>query len=407
MTHESPSLAVPLPSTYAPLSSAPPTPFARTAEPKARLDALTSMRFVAAFMVVVFHTTVATPIIAAAPRLLRSFIECGYVWVGFFFVLSGFVLSYQYSDRIPTSRRAMRGFLIARLARIYPGHLLGFALIVPLLLVKRGATDLPPGGTPAVVADVLATLGLAHSWIPAFALTFNFASWSIATEFFFYLCFPFLALVTTRWPLRRVVLLGLFTYIAAVAFNLAYCAHDPFGWLGNDWDHDAGRNFVKFFPLVRLPEFVLGLVAGRLFAERGRLGWTPSAGARAVTIAIVLILGGLAFGDRVPYTLMHNVALSLPFVALILGLALSPASPVARLLSRASFVALGEASYSVYILQALVLWLFYYRDAIVGSTNLWVAVSTRAAVLATVVGIALLSHHYIESPMRRRLRRFA
>ena len=142
-----------------------------------RLDSLTSMRFVAAILVIVFHITSNTPFLETAPRLVRSVVDCGYVWVGFFFVLSGFILSYQYADRIPSTGAARREFLVARLARIYPGHLLALLLLVPLWMIKRWPGDLPPGGRRAAVATVLATLGLVHAWIPSFALTLNFPSW--------------------------------------------------------------------------------------------------------------------------------------------------------------------------------------------------------------------------------------
>ena len=76
-----------------------------------RLDALTSMRFVAALMVVIFHTSSKAPFFAAVPWPLHSIIDCGYVWVGFFFVLSGFILSYQYLDRVQAGHFSAREFL--------------------------------------------------------------------------------------------------------------------------------------------------------------------------------------------------------------------------------------------------------------------------------------------------------
>ena len=157
-----------------------------------RLDALTSMRFVAALMVVIFHMSSQAPFFAAVPQPLHSIIDCGYVWVGFFFVLSGFILSYQYFDRVQAGQFSAREFLIARFARIYPVHLLNFLVVAGLLAVKTWPWEgaLPPGGSLVTLVDVGATIALVHSWVPSFALTFNFPSWSISTEFFFYLCFP-------------------------------------------------------------------------------------------------------------------------------------------------------------------------------------------------------------------------
>jgi len=377
------------------------------AAPKLRLDALTSMRFVAAVMVVVFHVCSGEAFFAAVPLLLHSVIDCGYVWVGFFFVLSGFILSYQYFDRIREGRFSKRDFWVARFARIYPGHVVGFVLVLGLLLVKSWDWDfaLPPGGAVVTYADVGATLALVHSWVPSFALTFNFPSWSISTEFFFYLCFPALAGVVVHWPLGRVIAFGVGTYAAAVVTNLVYCALDPYGWIPNDWAHDASRNFIKFFPLVRLPEFVMGVVAGRIFAERERIGLTAAVGVRLIACGTLAVLFGLAFGNRVPFALMHNVALSVPFVILVLGLALAPSSAGAKALSHRYLVALGEASYSVYILQAVVIWWLITSDDLRKSTDLAVAIPARVAVVLGVVLLALVSHRYLELPARERIRR--
>lgn len=368
--------------------------------PKERLEALTSMRFVAAALVVVFHITHQTPVMQRLPRLLQSGLESGYVWVGFFFILSGFILSYQYGHRVDTERFDLREFWLARFARIYPGHLLGFLLVAGLLGVKVWDGGLPPGGGPGMVMDVAATLGLVHAWVPSFAITFNFPSWSISVEAFFYLLFPVLALASTRLSLRRFLLLAGLLYFASVAGHVAYCAVTPFGWLGNDWAHNAGRNFIKFFPLLRLPEFVLGMAMGRLFAARNELALTEARGRRLAQIAAALVLVGLCASDRIPLALMHNVALSLPFAALVLGLALAPTASFGTWLSHPILVALGDASYSIYILQVPVIWLFVQKVEWLHSTSLPFALAHRTAILVTTTALALVSHRFLETPAR-------
>jgi len=368
------------------------------------------MRFVAALMVIVFHTSSGAPFFAAVPWPLHSIIDCGYVWVGFFFVLSGFILSYQYLDRVQAGHFSTREFLLARFARIYPAHLLGFVIVAGLLPIKKwpwgAGGGYPPGGTIASFADAGATLALVHSWVPSFALTFNFPAWSISTEFFFYLCFPLLVLAAVRWRLRRVIAFGVAVYVSAVAGNLLYCAMDPYGWLGNDWAHDEGRNFIKFFPLVRLPEFCIGVVIGRVFAERTRLRLTETIGEKLIIAGGIAVLFGLSMGERVPFVLMHNVALTIPFALLVLGFALAPAYRRARWLSHRFLVALGEASYSAYILQAIVLWIFLYPDGLYESADMRIALSSRAAVIAAIIGLSLLSHQRVEQPLRRWIRQF-
>jgi peptidoglycan/LPS O-acetylase OafA/YrhL len=91
----------------------------------------------------------------------------------------------------------------------------------------------------------------------------------------------------------------------------------------------------------------------------------------------------------------------------VLGFALAPSSPGARWLSRPFLVALGEASYSVYILQAVVFWFFLFPKGLYGSADMRFAVSSRAAVIVGIIVLALLSHRYVELPLRRRIRQFA
>jgi peptidoglycan/LPS O-acetylase OafA/YrhL len=182
--------------------------------------------------------------------------------------------------------------------------------------------------------------------------------------------------------------------------HLAYCAVAPFGWLGNDWAHDAGRNFIKFFPLLHLPGFVLGMAMGRLYGARQELGLTQLVGQRLARVAAILVLAGLCVSDRIPLALMHNVALALPFAALILGLALAPATSFGRWLSHPIPVALGDASYSLYILQVPVIWLFVQKVEWTNATSLPFAFFYRAAILAAVTVLALVSHRFLETPAR-------
>ncbi len=372
--------------------------------PRERLAVLTSMRFLAAALVVVFHISHRAPVMEHLPRLLRSSVESGFVWVSFFFILSGFILAYQYGHRVGTPRFDLGQFWLARLARIYPGHLLGFTLVAALLSIKAWNGGYPPGGGGVRILDILATLGLAHAWVPPFALTFNFPSWSISVEACFYLLFPLLAVVSNRLPVRRFLGLACLLYAASVLGHLAYCAWTPHGWLGHDWAHEGGRNLIKFLPVVRLPEFVLGVAAGRLFAARRELGLTEPLGRWLARFAALLVLIGLCAGDRIPTAMMHNVALALPFAALILALALSPSGSFGPWLSHPALVALGDASYSLYILQVPVIWLFVQRVAWLNATGLPFALAYRAAILATATVLALASHRYLETPARSWIR---
>jgi peptidoglycan/LPS O-acetylase OafA/YrhL len=177
--------------------------------PRARqkLDALTSLRFLAAFHVVLFHwaPTLAGKSAAAISRLTHNepaavgLVAMGFAratvnilrvgpWsVSFFFVLSGFILVYNYGD----DRRPLNTarFWVARLARIYPVYLLGFFLAMPFVL--NSLWQAHEHAHQAVTAGFLAVT-LSQSWVPRFATFWNIPAWSMSDEAFFYALFPIL-----------------------------------------------------------------------------------------------------------------------------------------------------------------------------------------------------------------------
>lgn len=92
---------------------------------------LTSLRFLFALMVFTSHLD----FVKGAPSwynwLSRNIFFEGYLGVSFFFILSGFVLSYSYKEKIIYHSISLKDFYIARFARVYPLHLLTLFLILP------------------------------------------------------------------------------------------------------------------------------------------------------------------------------------------------------------------------------------------------------------------------------------
>lgn len=151
---------------------------------------LTSLRGIAALGVAVAH-------FGDDPLLLRQ-----YLWVDFFFILSGFILCHAYSRLFlgELSRNALRAFARARFFRIYPLHL-AMLLVLVLVQVERliahaigfaisSAPFSPPHYT---LKDLGLSLLLIQSWWGQTAdYSWNQPAWSISTEFFAYLLFPVL-----------------------------------------------------------------------------------------------------------------------------------------------------------------------------------------------------------------------
>jgi peptidoglycan/LPS O-acetylase OafA/YrhL len=162
------------------------------------IPALTSMRGLAAVLVMLGHFGPFFPVINANGIPVDN-----YMWVDFFFILSGFVLARSYSAHFKNGckTKTYAGFMGRRLLRIYPVHLVALGAMV-LVEMHRYAVyasmriELPNpafGDTgdksmPALFENLL----LVQSWGPLKHFSWNQPSWSLSCEFLAYLLFPLL-----------------------------------------------------------------------------------------------------------------------------------------------------------------------------------------------------------------------
>src|SRR5580765_6799201 len=155
---------------------------------KAELPALTGIRFYAALLVFLSHV----PLIPGMDRMAEHHLvfDAGVVGVSFFFVLSGFILTYNYADVFSLSlgHHDYRKFVWDRLTKIYPVHCSITLLMIPLQLLSP---NLPLDWRAAPVHLLLAQC-FWPSPEPPFYKYLNVPSWSISCEWFFYLCASFI-----------------------------------------------------------------------------------------------------------------------------------------------------------------------------------------------------------------------
>lgn len=162
------------------------------------ISSLTSLRGIAAWWVVIYHFREALGL-QPESQLLQT-IEKGYIAVDFFFILSGFVIFINYhSSFLQPSFQTVRDFLVKRLARVYPLHL----VIMLLFLASPLALNL--FSNEGFISDrydpyyYLASLLMIQNWGFFDNLAWNIPAWSISTEFGAYLAFPFLAVILQKW----------------------------------------------------------------------------------------------------------------------------------------------------------------------------------------------------------------
>jgi peptidoglycan/LPS O-acetylase OafA/YrhL len=343
----------------------------RTVGGRPRLDSLTGLRFVAALMV--FGNHVADYSIPDARGFAADVFEVGRVGVSFFFILSGFVLTWASADAVgrPT-------YLWRRVARIHPSHLVTW---LPGIVVF---------GTGGALLGPLLSLPLLQAWHPSGPVHFggNPVSWSLSCEVFFYATFPFLvgplASLSHRW---RLGVLGLLVAAAALA---------PFAASAVAPDHVAYWA-VYVFPPTRLLEFVAGVLLALLLID-GRL---PNVSLSAAGAALA---GSYLLATQLPLIHRPVSVTFVPFALLIVAAAQRDLARRPTVAARPAMVRLGEWSYAFYLVHLFAL---HALDQVVGLTDrsplAMVALAALALLLAQTLAAAL--HLAVERPAERWLRR--
>ena len=320
---------------------------------RADLPSLTSLRAFAALGVFLFHL--------GAYGLPYNAHRAGYVGVAFFFVLSGFVLTWNVHGPVD-----LRRFWVRRVARIYPAHI-AIWLVILVLPVTTGVISL---------GQALTNLTLVQAWIPSerFAYSMNGVTWSLACEVFFYLLFPLLVAVARRTRTRVLWAAAgtLFLVSGVVVVTIAQTMP------GETW-----AAFAEVNPLVHLNEFVLGIVAALSVRRGHRLPW------QVVAATLLVCVGGAVLMHEKPAL---NVWATPVFVVLIVL--------VVQIELRRDFwlghrwlVYAGTVSFAFYLVhQRVIVWC----DRAVGDGYLSAAI---ALPVSAVLAVAL--HHLIEKPAHR------
>jgi peptidoglycan/LPS O-acetylase OafA/YrhL len=315
------------------------------------LRPLTSLRFVAAMMIVVTHAPAHFnwPWANALPKTLVH-------GVSFFFVLSGFILTHVYSSKpFPGYRR----FVVARFARLWPVHIV--ALILLCWFIRSDSITFDGPG----IFNKWATLGfnvaLLHSAMPFtdYQFSWNSVSWSISTEVFFYLAFPLLLIDIRRTWGRKL--------LASVLVALAIYAGLRFAGLPAD-DYDIYKVSIQSAtyanPFTRGFEFCLGMGAWAVWDKYlRRAAIAPHLWTFVEAVAIVLAVAWLWLGfmAMMPHVRPATVRILLAnsgscwIFALVIMILAAGHGAIGKMLSAPWAVFLGEISFAVYMVHQILM----------------------------------------------------
>ncbi|HEY9759863.1 MAG TPA: acyltransferase [Oculatellaceae cyanobacterium] len=363
-------------------------------EKRKQLKALTGLRIFAAMMIVFYHSADSFSIdhkhIFSSLALVQG--------VSLFFVLSGFILTYNYPT-LATSQDRLK-FMLMRLARIWPVHFLT-AIAATILLADHWLSH------PYIL---LPNYLLLQGWIPIerFFFSLNSVSWSVSAELLFYCCFPFICPLVLCKPFRMI---ALFALMAATFVGVSRFFPETVGHL----DDVTSFGVAYINPLVRIFEFIVGIATcGAYLKYRNQLSRLKGPILHIAEFTIVLIvlcfIGGvkrwfnpIALDGMAPNLSRWVECSSGVFVyaMLVLFFALEKGW-IQKILSRSLFVWLGEISYSVYLVHWL--WIKVFVRGDFAQLHL-PRLANFGLYIFLVLASAALIHAFVEKPARAYLGR--
>ena len=336
--------------------------------------ALDGYRFVAALFVVLYHYDAEFGI--GFSRLSPAVVRLN-AFVDFFFILSGFVIAVAYRNRMVDEADYFR-FLKARVARLYPLHLLTLAGSISLLGVAAVTGQKPNHPEILGLSALPANLMLIHAWGLIDHPSFNAVSWSISAEWFCYLLAPLVFLSLRRLP--AIVNLAL-----PVVFVLAMVAARRAAGLG-PWT-EAAYDFGAF---RALPAFFLGaLIAFQI----ERIAAAFPSNALIAPASFVAALAALHFQA-------NEIVVAAAFALCIAGSAVRALHRGRDPMASAPMQALGGVSYTLYMTHYLLATPVLFAARKLGWIGTWSGAMAALATLCVAVTLCFLIRRYFEMPAK-------
>ncbi len=356
-------------------------------ERKPAMPALTGLRTLLALLILLFHFTPAG--LQWGWFSLYPLINIGYVFVSFFFLISGFILSYNYADR--PGGLNIADFWVARLSRLYPVYFLTMLISIPMLIAEyhvRSHTQFWEGA--------IATTLLLQGFFPDLATFWMTVTWTLSCEIALYLLFPMLLKLRLPKNPWKLLALGLGLWLIGLIPHTIYIFTDP-DHLGKMADRYSGGFWLetlKYTPLAYLCTFLAGLTLGRLHEAAKLTSRSRALIGLCGFTAVWFVAYHLA--EKLPYVMIHGGLLTPLFAAIILGL--GGPSPLASVFSIRPLVAVGTSTYCLYLLHFNVFMLLHLNHLPeklhLQRFDPWIS-------YVFVIALALCARRFVEHPCQK------
>jgi peptidoglycan/LPS O-acetylase OafA/YrhL len=355
------------------------------------MPALTPLRGIAAIWVVIYHFEAILRISGLQPMTHPEdsmLLLKGYVWVDFFFLLSGFIMTHVYGEqfRNGASRLQVCKYLSARLARLYPLHVFAMVVHIPVVIylylfldemVPVLAPFYPWQGIPV-------HLFMFQSFTWDYGFTWNIPAWSIGAEWWTYILAIGLFFMIHRKKWTHALVLSIQSIIALILLVETHPKHS----LDITWGPGIFRCMT---------EFTLGIVLYQIYNNQTlQKFFRKDMSFYIAGFAVLLLMHGN----------LHDVWL-IPFFGWVILSAAANQGQVSRFMSIPSMQFVGDISYSVYMMQGLWLNIYFlvmkYWVMHEGITDLTFPVKLimMTSMVATTILSACFTYKWIELKGRK------
>lgn len=357
---------------------------------KKEIPLLTTIRFFAASLILLFHLEIRWPL-TFLPQHIANVLNQGAIGMSLFFVLSGFVLAYNYDGLQPIKK--YKDFIIRRFARIYPIYCFAALLLLPWLGLAI-ANHSMVFVTSRYAFIFFTNIFLIQGWFPQlFSYWNDNASWSLSVEAFCYVLFPIILYGLQLVNEKKLLLVLLVAYIFTILPGIAYLLYP---------ENAPTMPTIYALPIFRLSEFVVGMVVALFFIRQKKC---PEYVFLKVFVALFLMFIYLGFiASYMPKIYIINNFIVVPVFALcIYWLASKSKGYMVVFFGNRFFRLLGEASYCLYLLQVLFIYIYkdysktiqHYFPLAHHNSVVWFII-----VLFSIV-FSIIAHFIIEKPLRR------
>lgn len=346
---------------------------------------LTSLRFIAALYVFLFHIQIHWPLVMRGG--FGHFLAQGACGMSMFFILSGFVLGFRFQQGVSH----YKDYAFSRFSRIYPVYFFAAVVTIPWLVM----TLIPEGGSnlDRLLFLVFADFFLIQAWFPQlFVFWNNGGSWSISVEMFFYTLFPFLinrfTKLTNKQLFQGLVIFYIVTSLPGISWIL--------------FTNNASHLLFYSMPIFRGAEFIIGIICGLLYSRGVKIAHPNLCAIFTAT----LLYRFLAYGPDYAFSYITVNYATVPLLALLLYCLASVTSGyLYKMLTNPVFVYLGRISYSFYSFQAFILLALvelYKKYTFLPISSYFICLFA----FLTLLVISAMSYHFLENKFRSHLTRW-